>query len=62
MSQHVVESDFSSLRAQSSRWAAYMHLLSLFGDAAAAIAVVRPPRIRGHSAEPHVARDLSRVR
>jgi len=50
MSQYVAEPNFSSLSVRSSRWAVYMHLLSLLGDAAAAVAVVRRPRIRTHSA------------
>lgn len=60
MSQHAAGPNFSSLSVRSSRWAVYMHLLSLLGDAAAAVAVVRRPRIRTHS--PVRLADRSRVR
>jgi hypothetical protein len=40
MSQRAAGPNFSSLSVRSSRWAVYMHLLSLLGDAAAAVAVL----------------------
>jgi len=51
MSQYAPGPNFSSLSVRSSRWAVYMHLLSQFGDAAAAVAAVHRPRIRVHSAK-----------